>query len=220
MEHKVDLTEISDGTLYSLNDTVTLSCDGCRCLSEHARCCHFAEDTITLDPFDTFQLTCAGYPFVTLFQKEIISLAPVSSVLLPHLNFNDSGSCPFLDADGRCSIHAFRPGLCRLFPLARGYGENRLFYVKQIHECPIPTGQPVSVRDWLGLADATRYEQFCFDWHTLVTQFRERLQTTSGHETRTTLSTRFLSIFFFAPYETGASFYEQYALRQKEFKEI
>ena len=29
----------------------------------------------------------------------------------------DSESCTFLDENGRCSIHPFRPGICRLFPL-------------------------------------------------------------------------------------------------------
>ena len=65
MEHKVNLEEISDGKLYTLNDMVRLGCDGCQ---GNASCCRFAEDTITLDPYDFYQLAILpGLSFEALY---------------------------------------------------------------------------------------------------------------------------------------------------------
>ena len=36
----------------------------------------------------------------------------------------ETGACGFLADDGRCSIHMLRPGICRLFPLARDYSDD------------------------------------------------------------------------------------------------
>lgn len=220
MEHKVDLTEISDGMMYSINDTVTLGCDGCRYLTEKAKCCHFAEDTITLDPFDIYELSCAGLDFSTLFQQGILALSPVDAVLLPHLNFGKDNVCPFLDESGLCKIHAHRPGLCRLFPLARGFRENSMFYLKQIHECPMQTGTPVTVKDWLGLSDSKEYENFSISWHQLLNDLRTKLSAASDHDAVTALSTRFLTLFYFAPYSAEASFTEQFQARKTAFAQF
>lgn len=220
MEHKVDLNEISDGKLYSLNDTVSLGCDGCHSLTEKAKCCHFADDTITLDPFDIYELSCTGRDFSTLFQQGILALSPVDAVLLPHLNFGDAGVCPFLAETGLCRIHANRPGLCRLFPLARGFRENNLFYLKQVHECPMQTGNPVTVKDWLGLADPKEYESFCLTWHQILSSFRTKLSSLKDHDAVTALSTQFLTFFYFAPYSSEAPFSEQFAARKNAFLQL
>lgn len=217
MEHKVNLNEISDGTLYSLKDYVPLGCDGCQCFCETAQCCHFSKDTITLDAYDIWQLACAGSDFTTLFQNGLLALSPVDMVLLPHLNFEKTNCCPFLSDDGRCGIYDFRPGLCRLFPLARGFREDGVFYLKQVHECPVQKEVPVSVTGWLGLSDATAYEAFCVQWHELLQTQRSRLAAAPDHETLTALSTRFLQLFYFMPYSRSAPFEEQYDLRRKTY---
>ena len=69
MEHKVNLEEISDGKLYTKNDMVKLGCDGC---SGKSSCCRFAEDTITLDPYDMYLLsTGEGLSFELLYAREL-----------------------------------------------------------------------------------------------------------------------------------------------------
>ena len=46
---------------------------------------------------------------------------------------NEKEACYFLNEEGRCSIHSFRPGICRLFPLGRFYEEEGFRYFLQIH---------------------------------------------------------------------------------------
>ena len=57
-----------------------------------------------------------------------LELNVVDGMVLPNLKMaGEEEACPFLK-DGRCSIHGYRPGICRLFPLGRIYEENGFKY--------------------------------------------------------------------------------------------
>ena len=119
MKRNVSLEEISDGRLYRANDMVRADCRGCQGCSE---CCHGMGESIILDPYDAWRLTTGlAVPFAALLQEKV-ELNVVDGVILPNLRMDaQTEACGFLDADGRCSIHAYRPGICRLFPLGRYY---------------------------------------------------------------------------------------------------
>ena len=69
-----------------------------------------------------------------------IELHMVDGMILPNLKMNEkTESCSFLNEEGRCSVHAFRPGICRLFPLGRFYENHDFKYFLQVHECKNPT---------------------------------------------------------------------------------
>ncbi len=212
MEHKVNLEEISDGKLYTRNDLVKLGCNGCGGASS---CCRFAKDTITLDPYDIWQLAVGTrLSFEELYQKKLIALRPVDGLLLPHLNFSaETDACPFLDG-GRCRIHSHRPGLCRLFPLARYFKDDALFYILQIHECPNPVTPKIKIKKWLGLPEAEQYEDFLLRWNRLVTETKQQLAKASDTAELSALTTLFLKTFFFLPYDADAPFYAQFASRE------
>ncbi len=214
MEHKVNLEEISDGKLYTLNDMVRLGCDGCQ---GAASCCRFAEDTITLDPYDFYQLAILpGLSFEALYARQVISLKPENRLLLPHLSFSaETNSCPFLEENGTCRIHACRPGLCRLFPLARYFKDDSLYYILQIHECPNPVTPKVKLKKWLGIPEAEQYEGFLLRWNRLVTETKQRIEKASGHAEISALTTAFLKIFFLTPYQKELPFYPQFEERLK-----
>lgn len=214
MEHKVNLEEISDGKLYTLNDMVRLGCDGCQ---GAASCCHFAEDTITLDPYDFYQLAALpGLSFETLYAGQLIALKPEGSLLLPHLNFSaENNRCPFLEENGTCRIHACRPGLCRLFPLARYFKDDSLYYILQLHECPNPVTPKVKLKKWLGIPGAEQYEGFLLCWNRLVAETKQRIEKASGHAEISALTTTFLKIFFLTPYQKELPFYPQFEERLK-----
>jgi len=217
MEHKVNLQEISDGRIYRRSDSVRIGCDGCQSLhSKEAGCCHFAEDTITLDPYDFYLLARNGLDFTALYQRQQIALSMVDGCILPHLNFSDN-ACPFLTKEGRCSIHSCRPGLCRLFPLARLFDEHGIGYIHQIHECPYSAGATVSIAEWLGLEDLTEYENFCIEWHELTAALRTEIRTLSDAE-RSVLLTKFLNVFFISPYAPKLPFEEQFEKRCQQLK--
>ena len=65
-----------------------------------------------------------------------IELNVVDGIILPNLKMAGAeDGCGFLTEEGRCGIHPFRPGICRLFPLGRYYEENGFRYFLQVHEC-------------------------------------------------------------------------------------
>lgn len=217
MEHRVSLEDISDGKLYTKNDLVKLGCDGC---SGHAACCRFAEDTITLDPFDMYQLdTGEGLSFELLYSRALIALSPVKGLLLPHLNFSkETGACPFLEKDGLCRIHGNRPGLCRLFPLARYFEDDKLYYILQVHECPNTVTPKVKVKSWIGLPNLEQYESFLRSWHELVNKTQEKIATATDNQTIQTVTTVFLKLFYLTPYGKDKDFYSQFAQRKEAFQ--
>lgn len=213
MEHKVNLSEISDGKLYSLSDSVCIDCDGC---GKQAECCRFAEDTITLDPYDFFLLASGGLgSFTELYQKGLIGLLTDRGLILPHLAFNKE-RCPFLEGNGRCRIHAYRPGLCRLFPLARIFEENHVSYILQIHECPLKAEKSVTVSDWLGYKNASEYEAYSLSYSRLLTRCRAYFETLSSPQDRSSFAMAFLRYFFQTPYE---DFFPEFSKRTHSFCE-
>ena len=137
MEREIDLQEVSDGRLYTSADMVKLGCNDCSGCSE---CCRVVEDTIILDPYDISQLCQAlETDFQGLLAGGRIELSVVEGVILPHLKLKEGrGGCTFLDDAGRCMIHGFRPGFCRMFPMGRIYENGDFRYFLQVHECPYP----------------------------------------------------------------------------------
>ena len=137
MLRNVDLSEISDGKLYDANDMVKADCKGCEGCSA---CCRGMGKSIILDPLDVHRLTTGlGVPFEALLSQHV-ELNVVDGLILPNLRMTEGAdACPFLNEQGRCSIHAYRPGICRLFPLGRFYENDSFRYFLQVHECPKPS---------------------------------------------------------------------------------
>ena len=115
MKRNVSLADISDGRLYSENDMVKADCHGC--VGCH-KCCQGMGTSIILDPYDMYRLTIGLGKTMPELLATALELNVVDGVILPNLKMvGDEEQCAFLDEDGRCSIHAYRPGICRLFPL-------------------------------------------------------------------------------------------------------
>ena len=82
---------------------------------------------------------------------------------------------PFLDENRRCSVHADRPGFCRIFPLGRYYQDGDFTYILQVHECPKPKTK-IRVRKWVDISDADKNRVFINQWHDL----QKEMQTEEG----------------------------------------
>ena len=126
-----NLEEISDGKRYGLNDMVRAACNDCAGCSS---CCEDMGESIILDPLDIYELTKNLNTTFENLLKEQIELHVADGMILPDLKMPDKDVCPFLQ-EKRCSIHSFRPGICRVFPLGRIYEENRLDYFLQVEGC-------------------------------------------------------------------------------------
>ena len=88
MEREIDLSEISDGKLYTANDMVKIGCNDCAGCSE---CCRIVGDTIVLDPYDLYQLKqVSGMGFEELM-KDKIELRVVEGIVQPNLKMRPDG---------------------------------------------------------------------------------------------------------------------------------
>ena len=223
MLRDVDIQDISDGKLYTPEDDVPVGCDDCAGCSD---CCRNTGDSIILDPRDMYFLTTGLHrTFEEMIEKQI-EIRLVDGLILPNLMEHDENhpeqedGCPFLNSEGRCSIHAIRPSFCRLFPMGRYYpdGEKKeraFYYIYQKGECSSRKRYPVRLRDWLDTPDLEQYELFTEDWHSFLRKLgprTEMLTEQSADQVRRYV----LQVFYVSPYRGTQSFYPQYALRKKK----
>ena len=212
MERYIDMNQVSDGRLYTANDLVKADCGGCRGCSA---CCRGMGNSIVLDPLDVFRL-CRGQntDFEALLSDRM-ELNIADRLILPDLRMTgEQEACAYLDPEGRCSIHSFRPGMCRLFPLGRFYEGRGFRYFLQVHECPKPDKKKVKIRKWLDEPDLKRYEQFIWDWHDYLKEQKKKVE--ADPEQIKPVSMELLRRFYMTPYDTGGDFYEQFYERMKE----
>ena len=214
MEREMNLSEVSDGKRYGLNDLIKVGCEDCAGCSA---CCQGMEDTIVLDPFDMYRLTRGlGKGFEDLLD-EAYTLGMVDGLALPRLKLSgEGGRCVFLNHQGRCSIHAYRPGICRLFPLGRIYEDGSCWYFLQVHECPRKNKTKVKVQKWLDTPEIKKYERYVLQWHELCRQLRERAAVREG--VRREIMLAVLQLFYQMPYDMDRDFYEQFAERAEYLK--
>ena len=168
-----DINEISDGKLYGEDDMVCAGTNGCAGCS---KCCESDMGTsIVLTPYDMYELTAAtGRSFDELLTAFIVELSMMDGIVLPNLKMSEG--CGFLK-DGRCEIHAHRPGICRLFPLGRIYKGNDFNYFLQVNECPVKDKTEVKVRDWLGIEDLEKNSAFISKWHRFIDFEKRKVNT-------------------------------------------
>jgi Fe-S-cluster containining protein len=197
MIRNVALEDISDGRLYSSRDMARVGCNDCNGCSN---CCHVMGDSIVLDPLDVAWLaTGLGVDFNALLGDGTVRLNVYDGVVLPYLNQESGGGgCTFLDGDGRCGIHGFRPGFCRMFPLGRYYEGDGFSYILQNRECPYPTKTKVRISSWLGIDRLSEYEGLMLRWHGIVKNIREYAGL-AGDEALSSVNQGMLKMFYFVP---------------------
>lgn len=228
MERNISMEEISDGRLYDAGDMVKADCGGCKGCS---KCCSRMGNSVVLNPFDVFRLRKSlGVSFEELLSGPL-ELHIVDGIILPNLSMSgQEEKCPYLNGEGRCSIHDFRPDFCRLFPLGRLY-ENRSFrYFLQTQECPKEGKSKVKVKKWIGMENMGSYERFIRDWHYFLKdldqairqkkiqerELREKaageknLQEKEGMDLRKALTLYVLKEFYMRPYCWEEDFYSQF----------
>lgn len=214
-----DLLEISDGKLYGNNDMAKISCHDCAGCSS---CCQDMGESIWLDPYDVYQLTRSlGKTMEELLAKEV-ELHVEDGLILPNLKMvgEKIPQCEFLNEEGRCSIHAFRPGYCRLFPLGRNYEEDKLTYFVLKDACPAPNKSKVKINKWLGVPNLKAYEEFLVEWHGLTKRLRAfYTENMEDEAVIKAINMNFLQTFYLTPYESE-DFYEEFAERKKEIEKL
>jgi len=214
MKRQVRMEEISDGKLYTINDMVKAGCGDCKGCSA---CCKGMGSSIVLDPLDVHRLSAhLGKSLEQLIEEEKIELQVVDGIILPNLKMcGKEERCAFLNAEGRCDIHAFRPGICRLFPLGRLYEEHGFRYFLQVHECQNKNRTKVKVRKWIDTPEAGRYEQFVMKWHNFLKASEEKVERAMDEAEVKKIDMTILQHFFLTPFSSAGDFYEQFEERVK-----
>lgn len=212
-----NLEEISDGKRYGLNDMVRAACNDCAGCSS---CCEDMGESIVLDPLDIYQLTkILACDFQTLLQKEL-ELHVTDGIILPNLKMTEENVCPFLNAQGRCSIHRFRPGICRVFPLGRIYEDGKLDYFLQAEGCVKDNRTKVKVSRWLDTPELKKNQQYLIDWHAFRKKIAEILAAMPDDHQKKTVTMFLLNTFYINPYDTEADFYAQFYERLDKIQRV
>ena len=204
--------------LYSSSDMVRVGCHDCVGCSA---CCRNMGQSILLDPYDVYLLTGNLGQTCEQLLGGAIELHMEQGLILPNLRMiPENLSCSFLNEEGRCSIHEFRPGICRLFPLGRNYEPDRLQYFLLADACPAKNKSKMKIDKWIGHADVRQYEKYLVIWHNLTKKLRgeleanlknadneEALAEQEAYNKKITMA--FLQLFYMKPY-TQENFYTEF----------
>jgi Fe-S-cluster containining protein len=218
MKRNCSLNDISDGKLYCRDDLVEVSCNGCK---GAASCCHGMGNSIILDPYDIYRLTINLNKTFEELLAEGIELNVVDGIILPNLKMSViSGGCSFLNKEGRCSIHAYRPGICRIFPLGRYYENHGFQYFLQVNECSNASETKVKVSKWIDTTDLEKNERFLTDWHYFLNDAEDMIKKTQDENLIKNLNMYILRNFYIKKYDCETDFYSQLYERLREAEGI
>lgn len=218
MKRNVSLNEISDGRLYDLNDLVEASCNGCK---GAAVCCHGMGNSIILDPYDIYRLTTnLNLTFEELLIDKI-ELNLVDGVILPNLKMTGLyEGCAFLGQEGKCSIHPYRPGICRIFPLGRVYEDHDFKYFLQTNECENLSKTQIRVSKWIDTREPEKNKQFLIDWHYFLNDVENIIKNTQDESLIRNVNMYILNSFYVKKYTTDMEFYIQFSQRLSTIRKV
>lgn len=207
--------------LYTANDMAKIGCHDCAGCSS---CCRDMGQSIWLDPYDIFQLTTNLGKTMEQLLEEKVEFHVEDGLILPNIRMygevNTEPKCDFLNEEGRCEIHAFRPGFCRLFPLGRNYEDGKLTYFVLTDACLATTKSKVKINKWLDVPRLKEYETFLVKWHGLTKALREFYADNQGEDAVVkAINMKFLQIFYLTPYQTN-DFYAQFEVRFSQMMEF
>lgn len=211
MERQIDINEVSDGKLYGLEDMVRAGCGGCAGCSA---CCRGMGNSVVLDPLDVHRLEVGTRMGFETLLSGYLELNVVDGIVLPNLKMTGVGEqCTFLDENGRCTIHGFRPGICRIFPLGRLYENGSFRYFLQIHECKKKSRAKVKVKKWIDVPDAVSYDTYISRWHNFLKEIQTGIREDNTGQAAKTISMVILKKFYMTPFDKDADFYGQFDKR-------
>lgn len=218
MKREVRMEDISDGKLYGPEDMVRADCGGCEGCSA---CCRGMGSSVILDPLDLYRLNSLGKVGMDELFSRYLELQVEDGVILPHLKMGgEEEACGFLDGNGRCLVHPFRPGLCRLFPLGRFYENGSFRYFLQVNECRKSSRSKVKVKRFIDTPELEKNEKYISDWHYFLLEVQEFINSGAGNGKAKEINVQLLKLFFLTPYGEDRDFYGQFYERLSEGRRL
>lgn len=218
MERNIDFYEISDGKKYGLDDMVRADCAGCAGCSA---CCRGMGKSVVLDPLDVHRLVMGTGMTFNMLLNDHLELNVVDGVILPNLKMaGKEEACAFLNEEGRCTVHPYRPGICRLFPLGRIYEDGSFWYFLQVHECQKGNRSKVKVKKWIDTPEVKRYDRYISRWHYFLKDLQRIVREDEEGTAAKTISMFVLKEFFVSSYAAEEDFFEQFERRLKKASDL
>lgn len=179
-------------------------------------------EVIVLDPFDAYRLQQGlGLDMTALLNGGKVELNVVDGLILPNLKMvGAEETCAFLNEAGRCSIHASRPGICRLFPLGRYYENGDFKYFLQTGECKETNRSKVKVSKWIDTPNPLQNHDFICRWHYFLNEMEEVVGNLEDMELGKRLNMLLLQFFYLNPYHVEQDFYRQFEERMEQFRSL
>ena len=216
MKREIPVEELQ--RLYGLGDLVKADCMGCDGCSA---CCRGMGSSVVLDPFDLFRMEAGLEVSFGALLEDKIELNTVDGLVLPNIRMSgEGGSCVFLDGSGRCQIHRFRPGLCRLFPLGRYYEGGSFRYYLQKSQCPKENRAKIKVKKWIDTPEPVKNEEYILSWHDFQKKLQACFDRTEEEKLKNDVNTFVLKLFYSEPYDSDHDFYEQFQFRLKKAERL
>lgn len=219
MKRNVSLDEISDGRLYGYNDMVKADCHGCRGCH---KCCTGMGNSVVLDPYDAWRLQKGLHKTLSeLMGEGKLELHVSDGCILPNLKMTGAEeACSFLNEAGRCSVHEWRPGVCRLFPLGRYYENGDFRFFLQTGECRDTNRSKVKVSKWIDTQGQARNHDFLCRWHYFLNDAERAVRGREDSEFARSLNMSLLTIFYFGECpDTEEAFYREFEDKLNRFGE-
>ena len=200
-----------------LQDMARIGCNDCKgCFV----CCKGMGDSVVLTPYDVHVMSVELRMPMDYLLQEWLTLSVVDGLIQPSMAMDGKDErCHALDANGRCSIHAFRPSICRLFPLGRQYTEDGIKYFVLEGTCPAPVKTKVKISKWVEQPGFKEHEDFLVQWHAFKKLCMAKLAESEDDEYHKQVMMYVLQLFFRKPYAEG-NFYKEFLERLEEAKEI
>lgn len=210
MKRNVTMAEISDGRLYVSKDMVKAGCMGC------GSCCRGMGKSIVLDPMDINNLYINLEVGFEELMKDKIELNVVDGIVLPNIKMSGvEEKCGFLDGNSRCSVHDFRPGICRLFPLGRYYEDGYFKYFLQTGQCKNYAPSKVKVKQWLDMPELKKWEDYINQWHFFLKDTEVMMEKRQDENFQRKMSLYILQKFYIKAYGPD-DFYNIFSNRLEE----
>lgn len=204
--------------IYQANDMVKADCRGCAGCSD---CCSGMGESVVLDPLDCYALEKGLHTDFHGLLASSVELNVSDNLILPNLKMKGtSETCFYLDENGRCKVHAFRPGICRLFPLGRLYENGSFGYILQSHECPMENKSKIKVSKWLGIPNLKAYETYVCEWHYLLEEVRDLMEDKKDPQLQSDCSAYILELFYGKQIPEGEDFYQVFKQRYQQMKKL
>jgi Fe-S-cluster containining protein len=129
-----------------------------------------------------------------------------------------TGGCAFLSDKGRCTIHGYRPGICRIFPLGRYYENHSFHYILQTNECKNSSNTKMKVGKWIDTKNVDENEQYITTWHYFLNDVESIIKKLTDDNQIKNINMYLLHNFYLKGYLADTDFYTQFYNRLTEVK--